>query len=296
MAGGDAAEARSRPAAQDAADRVRRDGRAADQPVGRRLAVRRLDCRTGRGSSPTGERETSPQDLWLLPVPGVAPEDARPRQVTDSLPAVLRDALSPSRVPTAERIAVTARDGLRVEGTLWRPHTATGKRGGTRVPIVVYPHGGPTGAGVPLVPAVQAGPRRGRVRVPRRRLPRLDRLRPGIPHRQPRRVGPRRCPGRHRCRALGRRAAVGGRAPGDLRRVVRRLHGPVRARRGAVAVARRRRPVRRFGDRRELPPRRPARPARPAQDDGLARRRRPRRGRTGAARRSIGRSGSRRRC
>src|SRR3546814_14859100 len=40
---------------------------------------------------------------------------------------------------------VTARDGLRVEGTLWRPHTATGKRGGTRAPVVIYPHGGPTG-------------------------------------------------------------------------------------------------------------------------------------------------------
>ena len=92
----------------------------------------------------TGERETSPQDLWLLPVPGVAPGDARPRQVTDSMSAVLRDALSPSRVSAAERVVITARDGLRVEGTLRRPHTATGKRGGTRVPTVIYPHGGPT--------------------------------------------------------------------------------------------------------------------------------------------------------
>jgi dipeptidyl aminopeptidase/acylaminoacyl peptidase len=92
----------------------------------------------------TGEREISPPDLWLLPVPGVAPDDARPRQVTDSLPVALRDALSQSRIPKAERIAVTARDGLRIEGTLWRPHTATGKRGGTRVPVVVFPHGGPT--------------------------------------------------------------------------------------------------------------------------------------------------------
>ncbi|HEX6867317.1 MAG TPA: S9 family peptidase [Candidatus Limnocylindrales bacterium] len=92
----------------------------------------------------TGEREISPQDLWLLPVPGVAPDDARPRQITDSMPAVLRDALSASRVPKAERVVVTARDGLRVEGTLWRPNTATGKRGGTRAPVVIYPHGGPT--------------------------------------------------------------------------------------------------------------------------------------------------------
>jgi dipeptidyl aminopeptidase/acylaminoacyl peptidase len=92
----------------------------------------------------TGEREISPADLWLLPVPVVAPDDARPRQVTDSLPVALRDAMSPSRIPKAERITVTARDGLRIEGTLWRPNTATGKRGGTRVPVILSPHGGPT--------------------------------------------------------------------------------------------------------------------------------------------------------
>ncbi|MBA3234736.1 MAG: S9 family peptidase [Chloroflexi bacterium] len=91
-----------------------------------------------------GERETAPQDLWLLPVPGVAPDGARPRQVTDSLPAVLKAALAPGRVPAAERIEVTARDGLRIEGTLWRPLRATGKRGGVRVPTVLMPHGGPT--------------------------------------------------------------------------------------------------------------------------------------------------------
>ncbi len=91
-----------------------------------------------------GERETSPQDLWLLPVPGVAPEGSRPRQITDSMPVVLRSALSPGRVPVGERVTITARDGLRVEGTLWRPTGATGKRGGKRVPTIIYPHGGPT--------------------------------------------------------------------------------------------------------------------------------------------------------
>jgi dipeptidyl aminopeptidase/acylaminoacyl peptidase len=93
----------------------------------------------------TGENESHPQDLWLLPVPGVAPSDAKPRQVTDSLPAVLRPALVPGRVAAAERIAMTARDGLGFEGTLWRPATATGKRGGRRVPTILYVHGGPTG-------------------------------------------------------------------------------------------------------------------------------------------------------
>ncbi len=91
-----------------------------------------------------GESEIRPQDLWLLPVPGVAPDGSRPRQVTDSRPAVLAAALVPSRVPAGERIAITARDGLRVEGTLWRPLAATGKRGGRRVPTIIYPHGGPT--------------------------------------------------------------------------------------------------------------------------------------------------------
>lgn len=91
-----------------------------------------------------GESETRPQDLWLLPVPGVAPDGARPRQVSDSRPAVLAAALAPGRASVGERVVVTARDGLRVEGTLWRPAAATGKRGGRRVPTIINPHGGPT--------------------------------------------------------------------------------------------------------------------------------------------------------
>jgi dipeptidyl aminopeptidase/acylaminoacyl peptidase len=91
-----------------------------------------------------GESETRPQDLWLLPVPGVAPDGSRPRQVTDSRPGVFAAATAAGRVPAGERVAITARDGLRVEGTLWRPAGATGKRGGKRVPAVIYPHGGPT--------------------------------------------------------------------------------------------------------------------------------------------------------
>ena len=37
----------------------------------------------GEWVAAVGESDTRPQDLWLLPVPGVAPDDARPRQVTD---------------------------------------------------------------------------------------------------------------------------------------------------------------------------------------------------------------------
>src|SRR5262245_34759490 len=63
-----------------------------------------------------GEDEMRPQDLWLLPVPGVAPADARPRQVTNSLPTVVASAFAAGRVPKSERFAFTARDGLRIEG------------------------------------------------------------------------------------------------------------------------------------------------------------------------------------
>ena len=90
-----------------------------------------------------GEREGDPADLWLLPVPGAAGAPPRARRITRSLPAVLAPVLGPNVIP-GERVAITARDGLRLEGTLWRPPAASGRRGGTRVPAVVYPHGGPT--------------------------------------------------------------------------------------------------------------------------------------------------------
>ncbi len=91
-----------------------------------------------------GESEARPQDLWLLPVPGVAPDGSRPRQVTDSRPAVLAAALATGAVTGSSRVAITARDGLQVESSLWRPAAATGKRGGRRVPTIIHPHGGPT--------------------------------------------------------------------------------------------------------------------------------------------------------
>ncbi len=91
-----------------------------------------------------GESQDRPQDLWLLPVPGVAPEGSRPRQATESMPTVLAAAFRPDRTIQGERITFKARDGQRIEGTLWRPTAATGKRGAKRVPTIVYPHGGPT--------------------------------------------------------------------------------------------------------------------------------------------------------
>jgi dipeptidyl aminopeptidase/acylaminoacyl peptidase len=90
-----------------------------------------------------GESETVPQDLWLLPVPGAAPPGSKPRQVTTSMPAVLAAAIADGRRRPGERFGLTARDGLGLEGTLWRPAAATGKRGAPRVPAILYPHGGP---------------------------------------------------------------------------------------------------------------------------------------------------------
>jgi len=87
-----------------------------------------------------GEATTRPLDAWLLPITGLAPDGSRPRRLTDTLPAVLR----PGRWAEPERIAFKARDGLQIEGNLYRPAGATGRRGGTKVATVVYLHGGPT--------------------------------------------------------------------------------------------------------------------------------------------------------
>jgi dipeptidyl aminopeptidase/acylaminoacyl peptidase len=86
------------------------------------------------------ENDERPQDLWLLPVPGLAAPTARPRQVSDSRPR----SLPVHRFVPSERVSFSARDGLPIAGTLWRPADARGASDGRRVPVVIYPHGGPT--------------------------------------------------------------------------------------------------------------------------------------------------------
>ena len=90
-----------------------------------------------------GESEARPQDLWLLPVPGVAASAAKPRQLTESMPAALGPTFEPESVISPAVVEIEARDGLQIPGLLWRPREATGRRGGTRVPTIVYVHGGP---------------------------------------------------------------------------------------------------------------------------------------------------------
>jgi dipeptidyl aminopeptidase/acylaminoacyl peptidase len=141
-AGTQAKRGRGRPRKQPAPIVAAAEGRLISPSPGVWRSVSWLS--DGAWIAAIGESETTPQDLWLLPVPGIAPNGARPRQLTMSLPAVLEAAFATSRQPRGERIAVTARDGLRIEGTLWRPAGATGRRGASKVPAVVYPHGGPT--------------------------------------------------------------------------------------------------------------------------------------------------------
>ncbi len=95
----------------------------------------------GTGILAVGETEREPEDFWILPVPGPdGTRPARPRRLTRSLPAAVpvRGFVEP------ERLTIRARDGLAIPLTLWRPATATGKRGGTPVPTVVHVHGGPS--------------------------------------------------------------------------------------------------------------------------------------------------------
>ena len=186
-----------------------------------------------------GESQDRAQDLWLLPVPGVAPEGSRPRQVTSSMPAVVAAAFRPERAVAGERISFKARDGQPDRGHPVAPRGRDRQARRDPRPDGRLPPRRAHLAGLPRLGPVQAAPRPGGLRLPRRGLPRLDRLRPGVPQRQSRRVGPRRRVRHGRRRPLGRRPAVVERAARDLRRVVRRLPRPVRPGRGAGRCGRR---------------------------------------------------------
>jgi dipeptidyl aminopeptidase/acylaminoacyl peptidase len=86
-----------------------------------------------------GRSERAPDDLWVLPVPGASSDAAKPRQLTHSMPAVV-DA---SHFSSGTRIAFEARDGRRIEGTLYLPGPAGGEDA-SPVPCVLHSHGGPT--------------------------------------------------------------------------------------------------------------------------------------------------------
>jgi dipeptidyl aminopeptidase/acylaminoacyl peptidase len=95
----------------------------------------------GSGILAIGESTREPSDLWILPVPGTdGTPSRRPRRLTHSRPA----ALQVGGFAEPERRMVTARDGIAIPVTLWRPPGATGRRGGHSVPTVIHVHGGPT--------------------------------------------------------------------------------------------------------------------------------------------------------
>ncbi|MCU0504325.1 MAG: prolyl oligopeptidase family serine peptidase [Chloroflexi bacterium] len=94
----------------------------------------------GSGILAIADGDRSPRDLWLLPAPAPGgPATERARRITVSLPATV-DA---DRLVDGERVRLVARDGLALEGTLYRPLGASGGRGGKRVPAVIHVHGGP---------------------------------------------------------------------------------------------------------------------------------------------------------
>lgn len=86
-----------------------------------------------------GRSDRAPDDLWLLPMPESVTEGVKPRQVTHSLPTVVDTA----HFAVGTRISFEARDGLRIEGTLYLPSSALGEEA-TPVACLVHSHGGPT--------------------------------------------------------------------------------------------------------------------------------------------------------
>ena len=154
-----------------------------DQPVGRRLASRSAGWPTARGSRRSARRETGAAGPVAAAGAGRRPRrraTAPGHRFAAGRPRAPRSRPAASR--PRERVAVTARDGLRVEGTLWRPtdgdrqarRHARARRSSTRTAAR------PGRRSARFQPFKQLLVARG-LRVPRRRLPRLDRLRPGVP-------------------------------------------------------------------------------------------------------------------
>ena len=110
--------------------------------MARRLASDRLAA-DGASLAAIGESESEPQDLWLLPVPGVAAEGSRgaPDHELDAGGACRR--LHPGRTIRASGSRSRPATGSGSRAPLWRPTDATGKRGARRVPTILFPHGGP---------------------------------------------------------------------------------------------------------------------------------------------------------
>ena len=245
-----------------------------------------------------GESETAPQDLWLLPVPGVAPAGvaAAPGHELDAggrRGGVRRRAAQTGRAVHADRPR-RARGRGHALAAGRRDRQAAARRS---VPVVLYPHGGPTWQAYRGVRPVQAAARPTRAS---RSSTSTSAARPATAARSGWRTidewGHADALRHDRRGPLGGGAAVVRRAARDLRRLVRRLPRPLRPRRGAGLC----------GGRASTctatprSPRASATATGPGRLDSAARwaRRTTRSGPrcTAAARRSIAPSGSRRRC
>ena len=84
------------------------------------------------------EADDRPQDLWILPVPGMAAPGTRAQQITHSRPG----AFPAHRCVASSRAAFRARDGLPIAVTVWSAASRAGRS--PRVPAVIQLHGGPT--------------------------------------------------------------------------------------------------------------------------------------------------------
>ena len=154
-----------------------------------RLAGGRLDGRRRVGRGHRRDASTGRRTCGCCPCPGVAADGARPRQLTDSLPAVLPP-VAPRRRGAGRRSPPATGCGSRATCSARRRRPASAAA--TRVPTVVYLHGGPTArASARWLPFKQVLVREGFavLDVDFRGSTGYGR---DVPARQRRRVGPRR--------------------------------------------------------------------------------------------------------
>ncbi len=160
----------------------------------------------GSGVLAVGENERDPEDFWILPVPGPDGTAAGRATAPDALaaggapgPGVRRARARDDPGPRRPRDPAHAVAPGQRDGQARRDHRADRHPRPRRSDV----------AGLPRLPAAPPAPRPGGLRLPVGGLPGVDGVRPRLPPRQSRRVGPRGRPRRDRCRAGGRAPSRG---------------------------------------------------------------------------------------